>query len=184
MRDIERGLKNVEDDLPTSRLSAADVMRFEAHRRGRSRWAAWVVGSTIAASLIAGTLFLRLGSRPETSGAPGSDAGSSILGPDLARELGLEPIEGPRVQGCEYAVKLDEGSAYCLDTVVTTDEEAFVLSHMILGQEPTDAELELFALGQSLEDLPNGDEIDAEQRAKLERIVALMQEIDRASPAG
>jgi hypothetical protein len=38
-------------------------------------------------------------------------------------------------------------------------------------------------LGASLEDLPNSDEIDAHQRAVLERIVELMKQVDRESAA-
>jgi hypothetical protein len=145
-----------------------------------------VVGLSLTALLTIGLFAImpRERTTPSEAGGGGqAGAGNGTLGIPLARELGLEPLEGSVVEGCEYFVKVDNGPAYCLDPVVADEDEAFVLSHMILGQEPTAAELELFELGASLEDLPNSDEIDAHQRAVLERIVELMKQVDRESAA-
>jgi hypothetical protein len=112
---------------------------------------------------------------------PPSTSPAVLLGDDLVAELGLEPLEGPVISGCRWGVEIRDGVAYCLDSVATSSEEAFVLSSMIQGAEPTAAELELFRLGGDVGSFPNGDEIDAGQRATLERIVELMIEVDAAS---
>jgi hypothetical protein len=137
-----------------------------------------VLGAAMIAALSASC---GQGAAPTTNETHAARSGDPVLGQELVEQLGLEPLEGPVVRGCNWGVEIRDGVAYCLDEVVTSSEEAFVLSTMIKGNVPTAAELELFRLSNEVSDLPNAEHMDAEHRAVLERIVELMMEVDATS---
>jgi hypothetical protein len=71
---------------------------------------------------------------------------SGTTGAALAEGLDLELVDG-FFAGCYYYVEVEEsGAGYCLDDVVTTDEQAWDIGQRLRGHIPTDLERDVFRL--------------------------------------
>lgn len=72
----------------------------------------------------------------------------SLTGPALAEELGLE-LHDEFFSGCHhYVTKEVDGSSagWCVDEVVSSDEEAWELTHRLIGMPPSDLDRQIFTL--------------------------------------
>ena len=146
-------------------------------RRTGHRVGAFAVGLLLGAISIWAAASLVLGARDKAVRVAPHQADEPLVGQEFAESLGLRVVDSPGACTAVAEAPPDQ-TTYCLDSVVSTEREAYLIGKRVNGHMPTALEEELFDLNAELAAVPDTPEGEVRTSELLDQIVAVMNQLE------